>query len=385
VNSKQRIITALRKGVPDRVPLVNIFNLSLLGKKLQPREKIIDRYIEDPLGSIISFQEKLGHDPVINLYTMQEPELIYWPQVVFPYPEEELSDWQVKEVVLSTDDGKQTIIRKVITPKKIIESIICHESCQNWVIQHPLRNLDDWELLEYRPDPTKIDISRISSLAKKVKDRAFILIGVPGVWHEAAGLRGTPQFMLDCFDQKDTVFKFLMFLKEHTIRIIDRISTSGIDGILLNESAVGIGISPEMFREFVLPFDQEIVDSAKRKGLLVSYHICGKCNTFLELMVDTGADAIETLTMRENGGDVQLADAKKRIGDKVALWGGFQERVLLPERKPNDVECEVIRCLKAAAKGGGYVLRGTGQVYAYKESNITVLRDTLEKYGRYYW
>ena len=45
-------------------------------------------------------------------------------------------------------------------------------------------------------------------------------------------------------------------------------------------------------------------------------------------MADTGPDAIETLTSNRSSGDVDLADAKQRIGDRVCLFGGFNEHLL---------------------------------------------------------
>ena len=64
---------------------------------------------------------------------------------------------------------------------------------------------------------------------------------------------------------------------------------------------------------------------------------------------------IETLTSNRSSGDVDLADAKRRIGDRVCLFGGFNEH-LLHEADADAVREEVERCLDAAMAGGGYVL-----------------------------
>jgi len=67
-------------------------------------------------------------------------------------------------------------------------------------------------------------------------------------------------------------------------------------------------------------------------------------------MADTGPDAIETLTSSRSSGDVDLADAKRRIGDRVCLFGGFNEH-LLHEADADAVRAEVERCLEAAMEG----------------------------------
>jgi uroporphyrinogen-III decarboxylase len=99
-------------------------------------------------------------------------------------------------------------------------------------------------------------------------------------------------------------------------------------------------------------------------------------------MADTGPDAIETLTSSRSSGDVDLADAKQRIGDRVCLFGGFNEH-LLNEADADGVREEVRRCLDAAMEGGGYVLRSTGQIFFAKPGLIEVMCETARDLGRY--
>ena len=61
---------------------------------------------------------------------------------------------------------------------------------------------------------------------------------------------------------------------------------------------------------------------------MVSFHNCGRATLLLEDIADTGPDAVETLTSNRSSGDVDLADAKRRIGDRVCLFGGFNEHLL---------------------------------------------------------
>ena len=102
----------------------------------------------------------------------------------------------------------------------------------------------------------------------------------------------------------------------------------------------------------------------------------------LEDMAETGPDAIETLTSSRSSGDVDLVDAKRRIGNRVCLFGGFNEH-LLHEADADAVREEVRRCLDAAMEGGGYVLRSTGQIFNAKPGLIEVMCETARDLGRY--
>jgi len=81
-------------------------------------------------------------------------------------------------------------------------------------------------------------------------------------------------------------------------------------------------------------------------------------------------------------GQAVLPDAKARIGDRVCLFGGFNEH-LLNEGDEATVKEEVARCLDAAMDGGGYVLRSTGQIFFTKPGMIEVMCDTARELGVY--
>jgi uroporphyrinogen-III decarboxylase len=144
---------------------------------------------------------------------------------------------------------------------------------------------------------------------------------------------------------------------------------------------VGVGVARDHFVEFMKPRETECAGGARR-GYLVNFHNCGAPRCLLEDMADTGPDAIETLTSSRSSGDVDLADAKQRIGDRVCLFGGFNEH-LLHEADADAVRDEVKRCLDAAMEGGGYVLRSTGQIFDAKPGLIEVASETVRDLGRY--
>jgi hypothetical protein len=69
----ERIATALQGQEPDRVPVIAPLGLSYLRQLLGPGP-LFDRFVEDPLGTIIKVQEDLGLDPVIYTYSELEGE-----------------------------------------------------------------------------------------------------------------------------------------------------------------------------------------------------------------------------------------------------------------------------------------------------------------------
>ena len=68
-----------------------------------------------------------------------------------------------------------------------------------------------------------------------------------------------------------------------------------------------------------LPRFRRFCAAHPREGILVYIHVCGNSTPILETLADTRADCVEPL---DPLGGVDLGDAKKRIGRRVALMGG---------------------------------------------------------------
>lgn len=83
-----------------------------------------------------------------------------------------------------------------------------------------------------------------------------------------------------------------------------------------------------------------------------TWHIRGNSRPLFELMAETGVDCIEPLDAL---GGVEVADAKWRVGQRVALMGGVNT-LKLAHGSLSEVEQDIGRCLNEGASGGGYIL-----------------------------
>ncbi|KLU63030.1 uroporphyrinogen decarboxylase [Peptococcaceae bacterium CEB3] len=379
LTGRERIIKALRRQPTDRIPVVNFFHQSYTARELGIKGPLVNKLVQDPQETMMALQRKLKHDPLINLYTFKEPEIITWPEAILRWAPEDRTDWVIEETLLRHDDGKPVIKRVYHTPKGDLQAVYRKDAYQKWVLEPILKEETEAGWLNFRPAPEKLDTTPLREYLAKLKGEAFTLLDIRGSFDELCGFRGLTETLYDLYDHSDKTKATLASLRDYTVRLVKKLGTTGIDGILLNESAVGTGLSPKAFLEFVLPYDQVIAEAAKEAGLLVSYHICGKSNKLLELMAESGADAIETLAPPEVSGDCDLAQAKKRVGDRVALWGGFNERVLAAGDRQL-VKREVHRCLSAAAEGGGYILRGAGQIYEATPEAWDAFTEAVEEF-----
>lgn len=184
--------------------------------------------------------------------------------------------------------------------------------------------------------------------------------GAPGgiTMNTYTTLRGRAQAMMDLVDRPDFVHAVMDLQADAIIMNAEKLVKTGIDVLYIGDPASSASlISPRHFEQFCLPAYRKFCTHMKRyHDILIYIHICGNSAPILEMMADTGADCVEPL---DPLGGVKVADAKRRIGDRVCLMGGVNT-LTLAQGTPEEVRAEAERCCR---DGGphGYVL-GAGDM-----------------------
>jgi hypothetical protein len=388
VRAAERTRIAFERGTPDRVPVHCWLGLPLI-KELKPKDKtmldMFEWWIDDPMGSIVKMQEDLGLDPMITTYSQMIGELEIWARMLFPRPFE-TDTWVETFEETDRGDGWRGHSHYIHTPDGDLDYSYRTDdgfgtSCHDFLLKgdEPEKKL---QAIRHYPSADLYDMSVLTAMVEKVGDSAWWLHHLPGPWDMAAEIRGFVDLSMDVYDRPEFVHELMRFCTDWLKGLYGRLGETGIHSISMDETWVGAGVSPEHFREFMQPYETECVEAAHEAGYLVSFHVCGRATLLLEDLADTNTDAIETLTSGRSSGDVELADAKRRIGDRTCLFGGFNEH-LLYEADEDGVREEVHRCLEAAMDGGGYILRSTGQIFHAEPGLIELMCETARDLGRY--
>lgn len=251
------------------------------------------------------------------------------------------------------------------------------------VIYNNIMDHDDVKQLR-RPD-VSIDLMYVMQtieLSKKALDNSVPLIGFAGSpWTVSC-------YMVEGGSSK--IFKNIkdmLYMDPETLHmLLDKVTTtttdylnaqiqSGADAIMLFDSWGGV-LSPTAYREFSLQYMQRIADHLirERDGQKIPLIFFSKgANSSLEAIANTGCDAV--------GLDwtIDMADAKKRIGDKVALQGNLDPMVLFA--LPDTIREETNRVLTSFGKDPGHVFNlGHGINKDTPIEGVTALIDAVHAY-----
>ncbi len=223
--------------------------------------------------------------------------------------------------------------------------------------EHPVRSAADIDKLGV-PDPEqelKYVMDAVRTIRRELHGRVP-LIGFSGSpWtlstymvegsssKEYASVKG----ML--FDRPDLMHKLLDTLARTVTLYLNAQIAAGAQAVMIFDTWGGI-LTPRDYREFSLCYMEQIVAGLTREadGRRVPVVLFTKGGGgWLEVMADTGCDAL--------GVDwtLDLADARRRVGDRVALQGNMDPTVLYAS--PERIRQEVVTILESYGKGSGHV------------------------------
>ena len=133
-----------------------------------------------------------------------------------------------------------------------------------------------------------------------------------------------------------------------------------------------------MFEEFAAPYIAPLMERIREKGLPAILHICGKTHRLLEQMADTGAQVLSL-------DQVDLAEGRERVGDRVTLMGNVRPAETLLGGTPEHVEAEAKECLeKALDSPKGLILASGCEVPLNSPfENVEALMTAARTYGRF--
>lgn len=337
---KQRFLTALEGKIPDRLPVTT--------------HHLMTSFLNNSMGGISNdaFFARYGLDP------------IRWIVEYLPEKPQNLERWRlVSEPVAG--QAYPTKRHRFITPKGELSMVTQSNEHTSWVLEHLIKESEDIDLLAEFCSAPQCDVAAVNKVADELGDGGLVrghiccfdIFGQPGCWQDAACLVGIENLIMATYDDPEWVHQLLEILQRRKLAYVESLKGARYDLLELGGGdASSTVISPKIFDLFVAPYDSAVIEAAHAAGQRIVYHTCGGMMPLLERIADTGTDAMETFTPRAMGGDTDLAEAKRRIGKRVCMIGGFDQFHYFTGCKPEDTRREVRRCFAEAGEGGGFIL-----------------------------
>lgn len=338
MNAKERIMRALRRQEPDRIPTFEWDIHPQVGRALTGS------------GDILDIVERLDLDGV----------------AVRP----DYARRTVSESVYVDEWGS----RRQMTGEMI-----------HVITENPIRALEDHRRYAF-PDPRAPH--RLRTLERAVErfaDRRAVILNVRDVFSDIRDLVGYENALVALLTARDAFAGLLDRVIEYN-RSLARVAREryGIAIIATTDDIAdsrGLIFSPAVLREFLGPRFREVIRGFKELGYLCIKHCDGNIHGVLDYWIDAGIDCIDPVD--PNAG-MDLADLKKRFGERICLKGNINCEKSLVSGTEEEVRLEVKGCIEQAGRGGGYILSSSNTIHSgVKPENYRVMLESLRRYGRY--
>jgi hypothetical protein len=159
---------------------------------------------------------------------------------------------------------------------------------------------------------------------------------------------------------------------------------AGVDA--LNVSAPWCGqsfISPGLYRDLIAPAQAVLVAACRAARVPCYCHTCGAIGDRLEAIIDTGFDGIECLDPPPLG-NVELADAVRRIGPRAFIKGNIDPVHVLLQGTPAQIRADVIPRLETGMTARGFILSTACAIAPETPAaHVALLRELVDRYGAY--
>lgn len=197
-------------------------------------------------------------------------------------------------------------------------------------------------------------------------------------------LLGFKQALMDLLQNPLKCKEILQRFTDGVKRLAIEMTDQKIDAIKISSPYAGQGfISPEFYLQFVLPYESQIAQAVRSQGIHVYLHTCGAIGDRLEMMVESGISGLECLDPPPLG-NVELADAKKRVGQKVFIKGNIDPVNTLLYGNEEAVRDDAEYRVRLGKPDGGYILSTACSIAPHtKKENIKILAQVVEEKGYY--
>jgi Uroporphyrinogen decarboxylase (URO-D) len=167
-------------------------------------------------------------------------------------------------------------------------------------------------------------------------------------------LLGMEDGLVALLDNPEASHRLLEKTTQWSVALAVAQARRGAHAIKVSSPFAGMGfLPPDMYREFITPYERRIAEAVKAEGAFIYTHTCGAIGDRLDLMVESLVSGIECLDPPPLG-NVDLPEAVKSLNGKIFIKGNVDPVNTLMRGDAAKVRADVSLVLETA----GHVMEG---------------------------
>lgn len=382
MTSKERMITAFRRGIPDRVPVSPDISVMVPAKRTgRPFYELFLDGRDHSGWTSATYAE--AYVDAVKYFGIDGWYIYGGLKEIRPPDAPEF----VSTVV--NDRDRRVVHRVCRTPRGDLDETELYFSDEPpWREVKPIKTLrEDFERFRIHMRPEGWQWDRAFHDRALISEHGVYVAMVPVFqdwwFHNRHG--GFDQCVRDFIDEPDFMQEIHEYWMEWALAYLAANLKAKPDEIMLGGSSASLSVSsPSIFRRFELPFIQKASRMCRDAGVISHLHICGRSWKLVELVAsETDVDVMEPME-EPPGGDVDIVEAKRRVGNTLCIKGNINTFDFMMNATPGQVEEKCKRLIDDVAPGGGFVL-STGDQCGRDtpHANLFKMVEVARTYGKY--
>jgi uroporphyrinogen decarboxylase len=355
---RERVLIALNRGVPDKVPWME----NDIEESLQERMMGTTEFTPGELCEKLGMDGFGYHFPIGGKATAgQSMQAAVGFKEGYYYPRKVTFDF---------------------VPPWIAEMGVDEKTGRTYVKKGLLTSKDSLKLFdEYLPDPDHP--ARYEQVAKWIaqfKGDYAVFARIRCGSASTLESMGIMEFSYNVYDNPDLVKEIHRRFSEWSAKVVEHLNQLDFDFFWVNDDLADTKsplMSRAMYQEFFLPY-QKIVASTIKKPWI--FHSDGNLMPILDDLLTLGMKGLHPIQPSA----MDIKQVKARYGGKVCLLGNIDLDYILTLGTPEEVDREVKERIAVAGQGGGYIITSANSLPDYcKTENVWAMSRAIRKYGKY--
>lgn len=255
------------------------------------------------------------------------------------------------------------------------------------VHRHPLADMDNYARYRF-PDPEKSTglraINWAEFEAETARQRAAGLMTYGDLRHghtfqQLCDIRGYVDTLVDLSEEEPDILELLERLGEFNLAQIRHFLKADVDMVRIPEDLgmqTGPMLSPDMFRQFIKPIYQKMLQPVREAGKIIHMHSDGNIRMLVDDIIDGGVDVIN-LQDRVNG--VEWIGGKFRGRTCVDL--DIDRQKITPFGTPAEIDAYIRCCIETVGCKDGGLMMIYGLYPGVPLENVKSLMDAMTRYA----
>jgi hypothetical protein len=211
----------------------------------------------------------------------------------------------------------------------------------------------------------------------------YLSAGYSAMGHLLNYWMGVEQTAYASVDIPDVLHETVDAVNANNLELIDLLCQSPAEIVIMGDNFSSDIQPPSFFATWSAPYYAEAVRRLHAAGKRVAIHIDGRLQEAIAMFRDIEADCGDAITPQPMG-DLSPAACREEAGPNFILSGGVSPELWLPHTPVEHFERKVVEWLELRHQSPRLIAAAGDQVPpGADETRIHLMRDLVEKYGRY--